>query len=67
VIERDKATIGMADGSLPATPADVWLPSPVVALVERPNSDNNWSRVAFRCLRSTDRSVTLNIQWKRLR
>jgi hypothetical protein len=67
VIERGKATIGMADGGLPATPVDVWLPSPAVTLVERPTSQNNWSRVAFRCLQSTNRNVTLNIQWKRLR
>jgi hypothetical protein len=67
VIDRGKATIGMADGNLPATPVDVWLPSPAVTLVERPTSQNNWSRVAFRCLQSTNRNVTLNIQWKRLR
>jgi hypothetical protein len=66
VIERGKATAGMADGALPATPVDVWLPSPAVVLVERPNSKNNWSRVAFRCLQNTNRNVTLNIQWKRL-
>jgi hypothetical protein len=67
VIERGKATIGTADGILPATPVDVWLPSPAVVLVDRPNDQNNWNRVAFRCLQSTNRNVTLNIQWKRLR
>jgi hypothetical protein len=67
VIEQGKASIGMADGGLPAIPVDVWLPSPAVTLVERPASQNNWSRVAFRCLQSTNRNVTLNIQWKRLR
>jgi hypothetical protein len=67
VIERDKASVGLAEGSLPGTPVDVWLPSPAVVLAERPNSQNNWSRVAFRCLQSTNRNVTLNVQWKHLR
>jgi hypothetical protein len=60
--------VGDASGDFfPGSPVDVWLPSPAVVLVERPTAQNNWSRIAFRCLRSTDRPVTLNIQWKRLR
>jgi zinc-ribbon domain len=67
VIDLNKASIGTTDGGLPATPVDVWVPSPAVVLVERPSSKNNWSRLSFRCLQSTNRSVTLNVQWKRLR
>jgi hypothetical protein len=66
VIDLDKASIGTADGSLPGKPVDVWLPSPAVVLVERPNAANNWRRVAFRCVQSTNRSVTVNVQWKLL-
>jgi hypothetical protein len=68
VVESKQASTGSVAGEwLPGTPVDVWLPSPAVALVERPNPQNNWSKVVLRCLRDTDRNVTLNIQWKRLR
>ena len=67
VVDSKQASAGTLDGDLlPGTPVDVWVPSPAVALVERPNPQNNWGRVVFRCLRDTDRNVTLNIQWKRL-
>ncbi len=67
VIEGTEATAGFADGDLlPGNAVDVHIPSPAVALVERPTPRNGWKRVAFRCLRSTKRSVTLNIQWRML-
>ena len=67
-LEGTDATVGGASGAkFPGSAIDVWLPSPAVALVERPNPQNGWNRVVFRALRSTDRNVTINIQWKRLR
>jgi len=68
VIENEEATIGIADGDyFTGIPIDVHLPSPAVRLVERPTTQNNWKRVAFRCLRTTKQSVTINIQWNLLR
>ncbi|MEX2303776.1 MAG: hypothetical protein WD733_22725, partial [Bryobacterales bacterium] len=67
VIETGRASLGQAEGTLPGTPVDVWLPSPAVVLTERPNAKNNWSRVAFRSLQNTNRNVTINVQWKVLR
>lgn len=68
VIEKGEATVGIADGDhFTGIPIDVHLPSPAVSLVERPTAQNNWSRVAFRCLRTTKQSVTINIQWNLLR
>jgi hypothetical protein len=67
VIELGRASVGQAEGALPGTPVDVWLPSPAVVVAERPNPKNNWSRVAFRCLQNTPRNVTINVQWKLLR
>jgi hypothetical protein len=67
VIETGRASVGQAEGALPGTPVDVWLPSPAVVLAERPNVKNNWSRVAFRSLQNTNRNVTINVQWKLLR
>jgi hypothetical protein len=67
VIELGRASGGQAEGALPGTPVDVWLPSPAVALTERPNPKNNWSRVSFRCRQNTRQSVTINVQWRRLR
>lgn len=66
-IEAGSASVGQVEGKLPGIPVDVWLPSPAVVLAERPNPDNNWGRVAFRCVRDTNRNVTINVQWKRLR
>ena len=67
VIEGTEATVGFADGDLlPGKAVDVHIPSPAVRLVERPTPLNGWKRVAFRCLRSTKRSVTLNVQWRML-
>jgi len=68
VIENGEASAGIADGDhFTGIPIDVHLPSPAVRLVERPTGENNWSRVAFRCLRNTKQSVTINIQWNLLR
>ncbi len=67
VIDGTNASVGQIEGKLPGIPIDVWLPSPAVVLAERPNPENNWSRVAFRCVRDTNRNVTINVQWKRLR
>ena len=68
VIENGQANIGFASGNLlTGIPVDVHLPSRAVALVERPTARNNWNRVAFRCLRNTKQSVTINIQWNLLR
>ena len=68
VIDAGTASLGLTDGSsFPGLPVDVRLPSPAVALVERPGPENGWKRVAFRCLRNTDRNVTINIQWFRTR
>jgi hypothetical protein len=67
VIETGRASVGQAEGTLPGTPVDVWLPSPAVVLTERPNAKNNWSRVAFRSVQNTNRNVTINVQWKVLR
>lgn len=68
VIEKGEATIGIADGDhFTGIPIDVHLPSPAVQIVERPTAQNNWNRVAFRCLRTTKQSVTINIQWNLLR
>ena len=65
VIDGTEATVGFADGDLlPGKAVDVHIPSPAVALAERPTPRNGWRRVAFRCLRSTKRPVTLNIQWR---
>ena len=65
VIDGAEATVGFADGNLlPGSAVEVHIPSPAVQLVEHPTPRNGWKRVAFRCLRSTKRSVTLNIQWK---
>ena len=65
VIDGTEATVGFADGDLlPGKAVDVHIPSPAVALAERPTPRNGWKRVAFRCLRSTKRPVTLNIQWR---
>ncbi len=68
VIERGEASIGQASGDLfTGIPIDVHLPSPAVVLVERPTPRNRWRRVAFRCLRNTKGSVTINVQWNLLR
>ena len=68
VIENGEASVGIADGDyFTGIPIDVHLPSPAVRLVERPTAENNWKRVAFRCLRTTKQSVTINIQWNLLR
>lgn len=68
VIENGQVNMGQVSGNLfTGIPVDVHLPSPAVALVERPTAQNNWRRVAFRCLRNTDGSVTINIQWNLLR
>ena len=65
VIDGAEATVGFADGNLlPGSAVEVHIPSPAVQLVEYPTPRDGWKRVAFRCLRSTKRSVTLNIQWK---
>ncbi|HUG82345.1 MAG TPA: zinc ribbon domain-containing protein [Bryobacterales bacterium] len=68
VIENSKVNMGQVSGNLfTGIPVDVHLPSPAVALVERPTAQNNWRRVAFRCLRNTDGAVTINVQWNLLR
>ena len=65
VIDGGEATVGFADGNLlPGSAVEVHIPSPAVQLVEHPTPRDGWKRVAFRCLRSTKQSVTLNIQWK---
>jgi hypothetical protein len=68
VIENGQVNLGQISGTFfTGIPVDVHLPSPAVALVERPTPQNNWKRVAFRCLRNTSGSVTINIQWSLLR
>ncbi|MDA1313648.1 MAG: hypothetical protein O2968_09965 [Acidobacteria bacterium] len=68
VIENGQVNMGQASGDLfTGIPVDIHLPSPAVVLVERPTAQNNWRRVAFRCLRNTNGSVTINIQWSLLR
>ena len=68
VVDGAEASVGFVDGALLTGEAvEVHIPSPAVALVERPTPRNGWTRVAFRCLRTTKRSVTLNIQWRLMR
>lgn len=64
VIQAGEADSGMADGDLlPGVPVDVRTFSPAVTIVEPPSPKNGWKRVSIRCLRTTKRSVTINIEW----
>jgi hypothetical protein len=63
-IDAQQSTAGTAAGDvLPGLPVDVHIFSPAIELVARPGPQNGWRKVSFRCKRSTDRSVTINIQW----